>query len=256
VTGTASLFSLEGKRAIVTGASSGIGQAMAAALAEAGADIAGVGSSGNFAETQALVAATGRRFVPIVANLREMADVRRVVPEARAALGGLDILVNNAGTIRRAPSLEFSEQDWDDVMAINVKSAFFLSQAAAQAFVEQGSGGKVINVASLLSFQGGILVPSYTASKSALAGVTKTLSNEWAGKGINVNAIAPGYIATKNTEPLRNDPMRNKAILDRIPAGRWGEPSDLAGITVFLASRASDYCHGATYVVDGGWLGR
>ena len=251
-----SLFSLEGKCAIVTGATSGIGQAMARALAEAGADVAGVGSSGNFAETESLVKPTGRKFVSITADLANMDDVRKVVPHAVQALGRLDILINNAGTIRRAPSVDFSEQDWDDVMTINLKSAFFLAQAAARVYLEQGTGGKIINVASLLSYQGGILVPSYTASKSGLAGVTKTMANEWASKGINVNAIAPGYIATKNTEPLRNDPVRSKAILERIPAGRWGDPSDLAGITVFLASRASDYCHGATYPVDGGWLGR
>ena len=253
---TQSLFSLENKCAIVTGATSGIGQAMAAALAEAGANVAGVGSSGNFAETEGLVKAAGRKFVPITADLSVMDDVYKVVPAAHAALGRLDILINNAGTIRRSPSVDFSEKDWDDVMMINLKSAFFLSQAIARVFLEQQSGGKIINVASLLSFQGGILVPSYTASKAGLAGITKTLANEWAGKGINVNAIAPGYIATKNTEPLRNDSARSKSILERIPAARWGEPGDLAGIAVFLSSRASDYCHGGVYPVDGGWLGR
>lgn len=251
-----SVFNLTSKTALVTGATTGIGQAMCVALAEAGADVAGVGSSGNFAETQAAVEATGRRFVGIQANLEKMEETRTVVSRAIEALGGIDILVNNAGIIKRAPSLEFSEADWDAVMNVNVKSAFFLAQAAARHFVEQGKPGKIINVASLLSFQGGILVPSYTASKSGLAGITKTLANEWASKNINVNAIAPGYIATRNTQALQDDPVRNKAILDRIPAGRWGKPGDLGGMVVFLASRASDYCHGAVYPVDGGWLGR
>jgi 2-dehydro-3-deoxy-D-gluconate 5-dehydrogenase len=251
-----SLFSLEGKVAVVTGATAGSGQAMCVALAKAGADIVGVGSSGNFTATQPEVAACGTRFSGIQCDLSRMEEVRRLIPEAQTVFGRIDVLVNNAGIIRRTPSTDFSEEDWDAVMNVNVKAAFFLAQAAANVFIEQGSGGKIINVASLLSFQGGITVPSYTASKSALAGVTKTLSNEWASKGINVNAIAPGYIATNNTEALQKDPIRNKAILERIPAGRWGSPEDLGGIAVFLASAASNYCHGATYLVDGGWMGR
>ncbi|MGI8905666.1 MAG: 2-dehydro-3-deoxy-D-gluconate 5-dehydrogenase KduD [Candidatus Sumerlaeaceae bacterium] len=253
---SARLFNLEGTIALVTGASTGIGRAFCIALAQAGADIAGVGSSGNFAETQAAVEATGRKFIGITADLEKMDQTRTVVARALDAVGSIDVLVNNAGTIRRAPSLEFTEEDWDAVMNVNLKSAFFLAQAAARHFVEQDKPGKIINVASLLSFQGGILVPSYTASKSGLAGITKTLANEWASKNINVNAIAPGYIATRNTQALQDDPVRNKSILDRIPAGRWGKPEDLAGMVVFLASHASDYCHGTVYPVDGGWLGR
>jgi 2-deoxy-D-gluconate 3-dehydrogenase len=251
-----SIFSLDHKSALVTGATTGIGRAMCVALAEARADIAGVGSSGNFADTQAAVEKTGRRFVGIQADLEKMDETRTVVSRAIEALGGIDILVNNAGIIRRAPSLDFSEEDWDAVMNVNVKSAFFLAQAAARHFVEENKAGKIINIASLLSFQGGILVPSYTASKSGLAGITKTLANEWASKNINVNAIAPGYIATRNTQALQDDPVRNKAILDRIPAGRWGTPEDLGGMVVFLASAASNYCHGTVFPVDGGWLGR
>jgi 2-dehydro-3-deoxy-D-gluconate 5-dehydrogenase len=179
-----------------------------------------------------------------------------VVNETLRTFGGINILVNNAGIIRRRPCLEFSEKDWDDVMNVNLKAAFFLSQAVARVYMDQGSGGKIINVASMLAFQGGILVPSYTASKSGLAGITKTMANEWASKKINVNAIAPGYMATKNTEALRKDALRSMEILNRIPANRWGDPSDLGGMVVFLASAASDYCHGGIYPVDGGWLAR
>ncbi|GMU23278.1 MAG: 2-deoxy-D-gluconate 3-dehydrogenase [Phycisphaerae bacterium] len=249
-------FSLENKVAIVTGATSGLGQAMSAALAQAGADIAGVGSSDAFRETAEAVKAAGRRFLAIRADLAETEASAYIVTKTRAELGRIDILVNNAGIIRRRPCIEFTEDDWDTVMDVNLKAAFFLAQAVAKAFIEQGSGGKIINVASMLSFQGGILVPSYTASKSGLAGVTRTMANEWAAKGINVNAIAPGYMATRATEAIRKDPARNQAILDRIPAGRWGEPSDLGGMVVFLASAASDYCHGGIYPVDGGWLAR
>jgi 2-deoxy-D-gluconate 3-dehydrogenase len=251
-----SLFSLQGKVAIVTGASTGIGQAMCIALAEAGADVAGVSSSGNFVETKKEVEVIGRQFVGIKADLSEIECSGTIVTQTHEAFHRVDILVNNAGIIRRAPSMEFSEADWDEVMNVNLKSAFFMSQAVARIFKHQKSGGKIINVASLLSFQGGILVPSYTASKSGLAGITKTMANEWAQFGINVNAIAPGYIETRNTEALRNNEERNQAILDRIPAGRWGKPDDLAGITVFLASAASNYCHGGIYPVDGGWLAR
>jgi 2-deoxy-D-gluconate 3-dehydrogenase len=251
-----SLFDLEGKAAIVTGATSGLGQAIAVGLAQAGADIVGVGSSGKFASTQSDVEAAGRRFVGVQADLSKMESVSVVISQARKELGRFHILVNNAGIIRRNTCLDFSERDWDVVMSVNLKSAFFLAQAAARVFIEQGTGGKIINIASMLSYQGGILIPSYTAAKSGLAGVTRSMANEWAVKGINVNAIAPGYFATRATEPLRQDEVRNQAILDRIPAGRWGDPRDLVGMAVFLASSASDYCHGGIYPVDGGWLSR
>ncbi len=250
------LFRLDGKVALVTGAGRGLGQAMAIALAEAGADVAGLDVIPSV-ETAARVQALGRRFLPVSANLLEAHadDVTRVVDEVVVGLGRLDILVNNAGIIRRAPLLEFSEKDWDDVMAINLKAVFLLSQAAGRVMVAQGSG-KIINIASMLSFQGGIRVPSYTASKSGVAGITRLFANELAAKGLNVNAIAPGYMATDNTAPLRADAERSVSILDRIPAGRWGEPSDLMGAVVFLASAASDYMNGAIVPVDGGWLTR
>lgn len=251
-----SSFSVEGKVAIVTGATTGLGQAMSIGLAEAGADVAGVDYVDAFADTKAAVEKAGRKFAGIKADLSKMENIGRVVEEARKAFGKINILVNNAGIIRRAPCLEFSEKDWDDVMNINIKAVFFLSQAVARVFVEQGTGGKIVNIASMLSYQGGILVPSYTASKSAVAGITKTMANEWASQGICVNAIAPGYMATNNTTALRADAARNEAILARIPANRWGEPSDLAGMCVFLASPASNYCNGTVYPVDGGWLAR
>jgi 2-dehydro-3-deoxy-D-gluconate 5-dehydrogenase len=247
-------FSLEGKIALVTGANTGLGQGIALALAAAGADIAGAGIV-PADDTAAKVQALGRRFLNIEANLISIEPVGRVVQETVDGLGGLDILVNNAGLIRRADAVDFSEQDWDDVMNVNIKSAFFMSQAAGRHFIAQGRG-KIINIASMLSFQGGIRVPSYTASKSGIAGITRLLANEWAGKGINTNAIAPGYMATDNTAQLRADEDRNKAILDRIPAGRWGKPEDLGGAAVFLASSASDYVNGAIIPVDGGWLAR
>ena len=229
---------------------------MALGLAEAGADIAGLDIL-DTDETRRQVEALGRRYYPVVANLLEAssADLSDIVAGIVAALGRLDILVNNAGIIRRAPIFEFSEENWDDVLQINLKALFFLSQASAQQMAEQG-GGKIINIASMLSFQGGILVPSYTAAKSAVAGVTKALANELASKNINVNAIAPGYMATDNTAPLRADEARNQSILERIPAERWGDPADLKGIAVFLASAASDYMQGAIVPVDGGWLCR
>ena len=248
------LFNLQGKVALVTGANTGLGQGIALALAEAGADIAAAGIVAA-TETEAKVTALGRRFLNIEANLISIEPVGRIVEEALEGLGGLDILVNNAGLIRRADAVEFSEKDWDDVMNVNIKSAFFMSQAAGRHFIAQGRG-KIINIASMLSFQGGIRVPSYTASKSGIAGITRLLANEWAAKGVNINAIAPGYMATDNTAQLRADAERNKAILDRIPANRWGEASDLAGTAVFLASSASDYVNGAIIPVDGGWLAR
>ena len=247
-------FSLEGKVALVTGANTGLGQGIAVALAEAGADIAVAGFVAP-TETEALVKKTGRRFLAIDANLMTLEPVARVVGETVKGLGKIDILVNNAGMIRRADSLEFSEKDWDDVMNVNIKAVFFMCQAAGREFVKQGHG-KIINIASMLSFQGGIRVPSYTASKSGVAGITRLLANEWAAKNINVNAIAPGYMATDNTAQLRADEARSKEILGRIPAGRWGEAKDVGGTAVFLASAAADYLNGAIIPVDGGWLAR
>ena len=249
------LFDLSGQVALVTGANTGIGQAIAVGLAQAGADIVAVGRTAPD-ETAALVAKAGRKLHPVAADLGSTEPLERVLFEAYAAAGRLDILVNNAGIIRRADSVDFTEDDWDAVMDTNLKSVFFLSQAVARRWLADGRGGKIVNVASMLSFQGGLRVPSYTASKSALAGLTKALCNEWAGKAINVNAIAPGYFSTNNTTALRADEGRSKEILGRIPAGRWGSPDDLAGVAVFLASRASDYMHGAIVPVDGGWLAR
>jgi 2-dehydro-3-deoxy-D-gluconate 5-dehydrogenase len=250
------LFRLDGKVALVTGAGRGLGQAMALALAEAGADVAGLYHS-NYVETRAQVEALGRRFLPLQCDLGRatVADLREAVGRVVRELGRLDILVNNAGTTRRAPALEFQEEDWDLVLQVNLKAVFFLSQAAARVMVEQG-GGKIVNIASMLSFQGGILIPPYTASKSGVAGLTRALANEWAAKGVNVNAIAPGYMATDVNAPLRADPVRNPAILARIPAGDWGEPADLQGAVVYLASDASRYVHGSLLAVDGGWLAR
>jgi 2-dehydro-3-deoxy-D-gluconate 5-dehydrogenase len=250
---SANPFSLEGKVALVTGGNVGLGQAIAVALAGAGADIVST-SRRPAEETQAKVTALGRRFLALSADLSDTRPISGIVDQA-LAFGGLDILVNNAGIIRRADSAEFTEADWDAVIDTNLKSAFFLAQAAGRHMIERGRG-KIINVASMLSFQGGIRVPSYTASKSGLAGITRLLACEWANKGVNVNAIAPGYMTTDNTEALRADKARNQQIMDRIPAGRWGDPSDLGGAAVFLASRASDYVHGAIIPVDGGWLAR
>ena len=247
-------FNMEGKVAMVTGANTGLGQGIALALAEAGADIAAAGIVAA-TETEEKVKALGCRFINIEANLISIEPVARIIAETLAGLGGLDSLVNNAGLSRRAEAVEFSEKDWDDVMNVNIKGAFFMSQAAGKHFIAQGHG-KSINIASMLSFQGGVRVPSYTASKSGIAGITRLLANEWAQKGVNINAIAPGYMATDNTAQLRADADRNKAILDRIPAARWGEPADLGGTAVFLASRASDYVNGAVIPVDGGWLAR
>jgi len=249
-------FRLDDKVALVTGAGRGLGQAMAVALAEAGADIAGLGS-GSLENTAARVRALGRRFLSLKVNLLEAQakDLNEVVTRVVAELGGLDILVNNAGIIRRTPVLEFSERDWDDVIQVNLKAVFLLSQAAGRVMVEHGKG-KIINVASVLSFQGGIRVPAYTASKSGVAGITRLMANELAAKGLNINAIAPGYMTTDNTAQLRADADRAPSILARIPAGRWGEPVDLMGAVVFLASPASDYVNGTILPVDGGWLTR
>jgi 2-deoxy-D-gluconate 3-dehydrogenase len=248
------LFSLQGRVALVTGANTGLGQGIAVALAAAGADIAAAGRTAP-EETGRLVRAEGRRFAAIEADLSSPEPVSRIVSGTLKRLGRLDILVNNAGVIRRADAVEVTETDWDLVVDTNLKSAFFLAQAAARAMIERG-GGKIINIASMLSFQGGLRVAAYTASKSALAGLTRALANEWAAKGICVNAIAPGYFETNNTEALRQDESRSREILGRIPAGRWGRPEDLAGAAVFLASEASNYVHGAVIAVDGGWLGR
>ncbi|WP_275556039.1 2-dehydro-3-deoxy-D-gluconate 5-dehydrogenase KduD [Mixta sp. Marseille-Q2659] len=248
-------FNLEGKVALITGCNTGLGQGMAVGLAQAGCDIVGVNHAGAD-ETPSLVEATGRRFTNINADLMDSSCIPHVVEQAVAAYGRIDILVNNAGIIRRQDAIEFSEQNWDDVMNINSKTVFFLSQAVARQFISQGSGGKIINIASMLSFQGGIRVPSYTASKSAVMGLTRLMANEWAAHNINVNAIAPGYMATNNTEQLRNDEGRSQEILGRIPAGRWGKPDDMMGPVVFLASAASDYVNGYTLAVDGGWLAR
>ena len=247
-------FDLSGRRAVVTGANTGLGQAIAVALARAGAGVVGVGRSA-MDETAAPVAAAGGSFTAVRADLATLKPIDRIVAEAEIG-GRVDILVNNAGIIRRADAIDFTEQDWDEVMDVNLKSTFFLTQAFARRMLADGKGGKVVNIASLLSFQGGIRIPSYTASKSGLAGLTRLLACEWAAKGINVNAIAPGYFVTNNTEALRADADRNAAILGRIPAGRWGDPTDIGGAAVFLSSRAADYVHGIVMPVDGGWLAR
>ncbi|WP_341991604.1 2-dehydro-3-deoxy-D-gluconate 5-dehydrogenase KduD [Azorhizobium sp. AG788] len=247
-------FDLSGKRAVVTGANTGLGQGVAVALAQAGAAIVAVGRSA-MDETGELVRTAGVPFTEVRADLATLEPISRIVTEASAS-GRIDILVNNAGIIRRADSLDFTEEDWDAVMDVNLKSTFFLTQAVARTMLADGKGGKVINIASLLSFQGGIRIPSYTASKSGLAGLTRLLACEWAAKGINVNAIAPGYFVTNNTQALREDPKRSADILARIPAGHWGKPSELGGAAVFLAAPASDYVHGIVLPVDGGWLAR
>jgi 2-dehydro-3-deoxy-D-gluconate 5-dehydrogenase len=247
-------FDLSGRVAAVTGANTGIGRGIAEALAGAGADIAAIGRS-DPSDTLAAVTALGRRAVWVKADLGTKLDYSAIIGEVVGKLGGLHILVNNAGTIRRNNAIDFTEADWDAVLDVNLKSVFFLSQAAARHMIP-GGGGKIINIASMLSFQGGIRVPSYTASKSGIAGLTKLLANEWAVSGINVNAIAPGYFATNNTAALQADVKRSAEILGRIPAGRWGDPRDLGGAAVFLASNASNYVQGVILPVDGGWLAR
>ncbi len=248
-------FNLGGKIAIVTGARTGLGQGMACGLAEAGADIVGVDLN-PLEETRSMIEGSGRRFLGIEADLAKVKNTAAIVKQALAAFGKIDILVNNAGIIRRCDAIDFSEKDWDEVMDINLKAVFFLSQAVARHYIGRKGGGKIINIASMLSFQGGIRIPSYTASKSGVAGLTRLLACEWAPHGINVNAIAPGYMSTDNTAALRADPKRSREILDRIPAGRWGLPEDLKGIAVFLASEAAGYLNGFTIAVDGGWLAR
>lgn len=249
-------FNLSGKVALVTGASGGLGQAIAIALAEAGADVAVHGNSRPLDQTCAAINAVGRRAVPLVANLSDRASSDGLIAQTLDAFDGrLDILINNAGSVRRRPAVDHPDEDWDAILEINLTSVFRLARAAGKHFVDRGSG-KIVNIASLLSFQGGITVPGYAAAKGGVAQLTKALANEWASRGVNVNAIAPGYMVTDNTSALRSDPVRSRQILERIPAGRWGEPSDIGGAAVFLSSRAADYVHGHVLVVDGGWMGR
>lgn len=249
------LFDLKGKVAIVTGAGKGLGLGIARALAEAGADIVGV-VYGTTESTKEIIEGLGRKYLEIQADLTKTDYIDEIVEKTKNEFGRVDILVNNAGMIYREDAINYPEKAWDDVLNLNLRTIFFLTQKVAREFVDQGEGGKIINICSMLSFQGGIRVPAYTASKSALMGVTKALSNEWAKYGINVNAIAPGYMATDNTAALRADEDRSTEILGRIPAGRWGTPDDMAGAAIFLASKASDYVNGHTLAVDGGWLAR
>jgi len=249
-------FRLDGSVALVTGASAGLGAAIAVALAEAGADVAAHGNTRSAAATCARIEQLGRRTMALTGDLRDRSVSGRLVDDTREKMGRLDILVNNAGLIHRTPAVDFADDDWDRIIEVNLTSAFRLARAAARVFLASGRGGKIVNIASLLSFQGGITVPAYAAAKGGLAQLTKALANEWAARGINVNAVAPGYMQTDNTAALRADAVRNRQILERIPAGRWGTPDDVAGAVVFLASRAASYVHGHVLVVDGGWLGR
>jgi len=248
-------FSLKGKVAIVTGCSTGLGQGICIGMAEAGAKVVGVGRS-EATQTAEKIKEIGGEFLNIKADLLSLDPIPEIIEQTVKTFGAIDILVNNAGIIRREDAINFSEKDWNDVMDINSKTVFFFSQAVAKQFIAQKTGGKIISIASMLSFQGGIRVPSYTASKSAVMGITRAMANEWAAYNINVNAIAPGYMVTNNTAALRADKERNTAILERIPAGRWGKPSDVAGAAVFLSSAASNYINGYTLAVDGGWLAR
>jgi 2-deoxy-D-gluconate 3-dehydrogenase len=249
-------FRLDGKVALVTGASAGLGAAIAVALAEAGADVVAHGNSRTPDATCALIERAGRRGFGVRGDLADRETPRQLVARTLDEFGHLDILVNNAGTMRRAPAVDYAEEDWATVIEVNLSSVFRLSQLAGRHMLEDNRGGKIVNIASLLSFQGGITVPAYAASKGGVAQLTKALANEWAHRGVNVNAIAPGYMRTDNTAALQSDETRNRQILERIPAGRWGEPEDLAGAAVFLSSPASDYLHGHVLVVDGGWMGR
>ncbi len=249
-------FILKDKVALVTGCTTGLGQGMSIGLAEAGADIVGVDFQADATKTETVIKKLGRNFLFLEENLLSIEPINGIMERIIQKFGRLDILVNNAGIIRRNDAMEFSVKDWDEVMDINLKTVFFLCQSAGRQFIKQKTTGKIINIASMLSFQGGIRVPSYTASKSGVMGITRLLANEWAQYHININAIAPGYMATNNTAPLRRDKERSAEILKRIPAGRWGTPEDLKGIAVFLASSASDYINGAIIPVDGGWLAR
>ncbi|HKO96781.1 MAG TPA: 2-dehydro-3-deoxy-D-gluconate 5-dehydrogenase KduD [Pyrinomonadaceae bacterium] len=248
-------FRLDGKVALVTGASTGLGAAIAVALAEAGANVACHGNTHAPDASCAAVAKTGREAFALTGDLSDKETPRELIGKAIEHFGRLDILVNNAGTIRRAPATEYSEEDWAAVIEVNLSSVFRMAQLAGRHMIERG-GGKILNIASLLSFQGGITVPAYAASKGGVAQLTKALANEWAAKNINVNAIAPGYMRTDNTKALQADETRNRQILERIPAGRWGEPGDISGPAVFLCSPASDYVNGHVLLVDGGWMGR
>ncbi len=248
-------FRLDGLNALVTGAATGIGAAIAVALAESGANVACHGNTRAPDETSARVSALGRRAVALRGDLAARETGAELVAATVRELGGVDLLINNAGMIRRAPAVEYTEEDWATVIEVNLSSVFRLCQAAGRHMLSAGRG-KIVNIASLLSFQGGITVPAYAASKGGVAQLTKALANEWAARGVNVNAIAPGYISTENTAALRSDANRNRQILERIPAGRWGEPADIAGAAVFLCSSASNYLHGHVLAVDGGWLGR
>ncbi len=250
------LFDLSGKIALVTGASRGLGAGMALALADAGADLAIHASTQLPSATEAAIKAKGRQARSFTANLAKRGETARLIPSVLDALGRIDILVNNAATMQRAPAAKHPDEMWDETIEVNLSSVFLLSRAAGVHMLERGQGGKIINIASMLSFQGGITVPSYAAAKGGVAQLTKALANEWSPHGINVNAIAPGYMATDNTSALQADPVRSRQIGERIPAGRWGKPEDLGGAVVFLASRASDYVNGHVLVVDGGWLGR
>ncbi|MGG7661246.1 SDR family oxidoreductase [Dyadobacter sp. BHUBP1] len=254
---TVNLFDLSGKTALVTGCNRGIGKAMAEALAEAGADIIGVTSSEfeKGSETERAIRQTGRSFYPYQADLGEREKLYQFIHQVKKDHPVIDILVNNAGIILREPVAGHSDEYWDKVLSINLDAPYILARELGKEMISRGSG-KIIFTASLLTFQGGINVPGYTASKSAIGGLVKALANEWAGKGVNVNAIAPGYVNTDNTKALRNDPVRSKSILDRIPAGRWGLPEDFKGPTLFLASEAASYVHGTILTVDGGWMGR
>jgi len=248
-------FRLDDRVALVTGASTGLGQAIAKGLAEAGANVACHGNTRSADATCEAVSRLGRTSLAVTGDLSKKETPQKLVEATIERFGRLDILVNNAGTIRRAPAAEYTEEDWSTVIEVNLSAVFRLSQLAGRQMLSQGRG-KIVNIASLLSFQGGITVPAYAASKGGVAQLTKALANEWAGKGINVNAIAPGYMRTDNTKALQENETRNRQILERIPAGRWGEPSDLAGAAVFLAAAASDYINGEVLVVDGGWMGR
>lgn len=249
-------FKLNNRIALVTGASTGLGAAIAVALAEAGAQVACHGNTHSPNETCRMIENKGGMAHPLTGDLSQPNSARDLIDHTIARFDGLDILINNAGTIRRSPAADYSDDDWDTVIEVNLSSVFRLSKLAGKKMIESGRGGKIVNIASLLSFQGGITVPAYAAAKGGVAQLTKALANEWAKFGINVNAIAPGYMKTNNTAALQADETRNRQILERIPAGRWGEPEDLAGVAVFLSSAASDYVHGHLLVVDGGWLGR